>query len=252
MPTPADAAGSFAAATSAEEDVVYPSSDGQRMAENTWQGDAIIAAASDLQVTVPADALVAADVLVYPEEGNNRKRRAPDVLVAQGVGAHYRMSYFVWEEGKPPDWVLEVASQSTNEKDLGDMLHDYLAMGVPEYWLFDPKGDQLPRGMPLLQGLELADGEYRPLEWQLEDGVRMIHSKALGLGVYADGDLLRFWDPATRKAVLHHGEAEAIAVQAEAREAARANREAAARSAAEARVAELEAELRRLRADHPS
>ena len=190
MPTPADAAGSFPAAAipaaaprrrpaSAAEDIVYPSSDGKRMAENTWQGKAIIATAGDLQVALPADALVAADVLVYPKRGS-RKSRAPDVLVALGVGTHHRMSYFVWEEGKPPDWVLEVASPSTKEKDLGDKLDDYLAMGVPEYWLFDPKGGQFPSGMPRLRGLELKNGKYRPLGSRLEDGVRMIHSEVLG------------------------------------------------------------------------
>ena len=243
MPTPADpipAAAIPAAAlrrrpASAEEDVFYPSSDGRRMAENTLQGDAIIAAAGDLKVARP-DALVAADVLVYPERGNNSKSRAPDVLVALGAGTHYRSSYFVWREGKPPDWVLEVASPSTKEKDLGDKLRDYLAMEVPEYWLFDPKGGQFPRGMPRLQGLELKGSEYRPLKSRLEDGVRMIHSKALGLGIRAEGPLLRFWDPVTRQDIRHHHEEAAQRMRAEAR----ADR-------AEARVEELEAALRSLR-----
>ena len=105
------------------------------------------------------------------------------------------------------------------------------------------------------------------MESRLEDGVQMIHSEVLDLGVRAEGDLLRFWNPATREDVWHHGEAEAAALREAAHadseaaraqeEAAHADREAAARldaearasreaAAAEARVAELEAALQRL------
>ena len=231
MPTPADTAGFQAAAalsrhpTSAEEDVFYPSSDGKPMAENMWQGEAIITTAGDLKVARP-DALVAADILVYPQRGNPRKSRAPDVLVALGVGTHKRMSYFVWREGKPPDWVLEVASHSTKEKDLGEKRDDYAAMGVPEYWLFDPIGGQF-NGMPRLQGLKLVDGVYRPIAARVVGGKKVIRSEVLGLDVRRDGELLRFRDPKTGQDIRHQAESEA-------------------------RVAELEAELRRLRAGSPN
>ena len=208
------------------------------MAENTWQGKAIIATAGDLQVARP-DALVAADVLVYPERGNNRKSRAPDVLVAFDVGTHHRMSYFVWKEGKPPDWVLEVASPSTKEKDLGDKLRDYLAMRVPEYWLFDPKGGQFPPGMPRLQGLALVGSAYRPIPARVERGQAMIRSDVLGLDVRREGELLRFRDPATGQDIRHQAESESAAVQEAAlrkAEAARAERETALRKAEAARA----------------
>ena len=264
MLTPADAASSLRTAAAfsrpaivAADDVFYPSSDGRRMAENTWQGEAIIATAGDLKVARP-NALVAADVLVYPERGNNRKSRAPDVLVAFDVCTHHRMSYFVWKEGKPPDWVLEVASPSTKEKDLGDKLRDYLAMKVPEYWLFDPMGGLFPRGMPRLQGLELVRGAYRPIAPKVVGGVETIPSKALALDVRREGNLLRFRDPATGQDIRHQAEEAALRKASDARadreavradrEAARADREALDRKAAEARVAELEAALRGRRA----
>ena len=249
------------------EDVFYPSSDGKPMAENMWQGKAILNTVVDLGVARPK-ALVAADILVYPEEGNNKNSIAPDVLVGLGLGTHNRSVYTVWEEGKPPDWVLEVASPSTQTKDRREKLARYAAMGVPECWLFDAKGDAYPRGTPRLQGLKLVDGEYRPLASRLVDGKRMIRSEALGLDVYADGELLRFRDPATGQIIRHHQEVEAAAAQdraradreadqrkaAEARaerEADRAEQEAAARSAADARVAELEAALRRSQSEQP-
>ena len=165
--------------------------------------------------------------------------------MAFGIGTEKRFVYLVWQEGKPPDWVLEVASPSTQAKDRDHKRFRYAAMGVPEYWLFDPKGDVYPRGTPSLQGLGLVDGEYRPLESRLVDGKRMIHSKVLGLDVRGEDELLRFRDPATGLDIEHRPEVSA----ARKREATRANREAAARSAAEARVAELEAALKRLRAD---
>ena len=268
-------------------DVFYPSSDGKPMAENMWQSRAILHTAGDLEAAHP-EALVAADILVYPEEGNPYNRIAPDVLVAFGLPTHNRSSYRVWEEGKPPDWVLEVASPSTEENDRCSKRDAYAAMGVQEYWLFDPKGNVYPPGTPRLQGLELANGKYQPLKSRLADGKRLIRSKALRLDVYVDvdGELLRFRDPATGRDIQHRHEVEAAADQARAaveqaearaereaaraeheavrrktsenraeqeaaraeQEAARASREAAARSAAEARVAELEAALRRSQA----
>ena len=257
----------------AARDVFYPCSDGRPMADNVWQSRAILRAAGDLEVAHP-EALAVADILVYPEEGNPRNRVAPDVLVAFGVGTHSRSSYLVWKEGKPPDWVLEVASPSTAAKDLDFKRRAYAAMGVPEYWLFDPKGDVFPAGQAQLQGLALSDGGYVRLAPRLADGVAMIRSVVLGLDLRAEGEFIRLRDPATGEDILHQGELKALAeretakrkgaeahakreaehAQREAarrkgaearaeREAERAQREAAERLVAQARVAELEAAL---------
>ena len=282
LPMSAAAAAAASSAPAARaSDVFYPSSDGKPMAENMWGAKAILNADSDLSAAHPK-ALVAADILVYPDEGNNKKSLAPDVLVAFGVGTHNRSSYFVWEEGKAPAWVLEVASKSTQTKDRKRKLCDYAEMGVQEYWLFDAKGDVYPKGTPRLQGLKLKDGEYHAMKSHVAGGKRMIHSKVLGLDVRVDGELLRFHDPATGQDIRHRSELEADEARAQAaieqaqaqtkqeiaqresaearaqqqsaraeqeaaraeREAARAEREAATRAAAEARVAELEATLR--------
>ena len=144
----------------AARDVLYPCSDGRPMADNAWQSRAILRAAGDLEVAHP-DALALADILVYPEEGNPRNRIAPDVLVAFGVGTHSRSSYLVWEEGKPPDWVLEVASPSTASKDLDFKRRAYAAMGVPEYWLFDPKGDVFPTRAATVAGADAGRRRVR-------------------------------------------------------------------------------------------
>ena len=288
MPTPPPAAVA-ASNVRAPDDVFYPCSDGKPMADNMWQANAIMNAAGDLRAALPT-ALVAADILMYPEEGNKDNKIAPDVLVALGLGTHNRSSYFVWVEGKPPDWVLEVASPGTQKKDRDHKRCRYAEIGVPEYWMFDPKGDVYPPGTPRLQGLKLVDGEYLPLPSRLADGGRMIRSEALGLDVRVDGELLRFRDAATGRDVPHRSEVEASVerAQASAKQAqaavtraqasakraqaaaersdahakqeaaqrktaeARAEREAAARAAAEARVAQLEAALRRSAGGHPS
>ena len=236
---PAAAALGIRSDAGADDEALYPSSDSRPMAENTWQARAILNAAGDLGVARP-EALVAADILVYSEEGNDKNRVAPDVLVAFGVGTHNRSTYRVWKEGKPPDWVLEVASPGTVSRDLEFKPCVYAAMGVREYWLFDAKGGVFPRGMARLRGLKLADGKYAPLPSRLQDGLFVIRSEVLRLDLRAEGELIRFRDPATREDVRHRDESEALAV----REAARADREAAGRLAAEARVAELEAALR--------
>ena len=266
MPAPRSASAALDVHARAAQDVLYPCSDGRPMADNAWQSRAILRAAGDLEVAHP-DALAVADILVYPEEGNSKNRIAPDVLVAFGVGTHSRSSYLVWEEGKPPDWVLEVASPSTASKDLDFKRRAYAAMGVPEYWLFDPKGDVFPAGQPQLQGLALSGGGYARLAPRLADGLEMIRSGVLGLDLRAEGEFIRMRDPATRADILRQGELKALAeretarAQREAarrevaearakreaeragREAERAQREAAERLAAQARVAELEAAL---------
>ena len=228
MPAPRSAPAALDVRARVARDVFYPCSDGRPMADNVWQSRAILRATGDLEVAHP-EALAVMDILVYPEEGNPRNRIAPDVLVAFGVGTHSRSSYLVWEEGKPPDWVLEVASPSTASKDLDFKRRAYAAMGVPEYWLFDPKGDVFPAGQPQLQGLALSDGGYARLAPRLADGLAMIRSGVLGLDLRVEGEFIRMRDPATRKDILHQGELTALAE----REAEHAQREAARRKGAE-------------------
>ena len=229
MPAPRSAPAALDVRARVARDVFYPCSDGRPMADNVWQSRAILRATGDLEVAHP-EALAVMDILVYPEEGNPRNRIAPDVLVAFGVGTHSRSSYLVWEEGKPPDWVLEVASPSTASKDLDFKRRAYAAMGVPEYWLFDPKGDVFPAGQPQLQGLALSDGGYARLAPRRVDGVAMIRSGVLGLDLRAEGEFIRMRDPATRADILHQRELKALAE----REAEHARREAARRKGAEA------------------
>ena len=212
--------------------VEYPSGDGKPMAENDAQLLAIHYAIGALRVYYEsrADVYVSGDLLMYYEEGNPQASVAPDVFVVFGVEDRKRRHYLVWEEGKGPDFVLEVASKSTWREDLGPKREVYARLGVKEYWQYDPTGEHFA---PVLQGLRLAGGAYvRQLAVTSPDGALTLTSETLGLELRAQGGEMRFRDPATGRTLLSLSETEAARRE-----------EAAARRAAEARVAELEALL---------
>ena len=227
-------------------EVEYPSSDGRPLAENDAQRAAILygIGALELRYAARRDVYVSGDLLVYYEEGNPRVSVAPDVFVVFGVEDRVRMSYRVWEEGKGPDFVLEVASPSTWRDDVGPKQAVYAGLGVKEYCLYDPTGKHLK---PALRGYRLGGGGYerQPLVDSL-DGTRSLYSETLGLDLWAKDGKMRFRDPETGLDLLSHDEEHHRAErEAAARRnaEARAEREGAARRAAEARVAELEALL---------
>ena len=90
------------------------------------------------------DVMVATELVVYYERGDNTAWLRPDVQLAFGVGRGWnRYWYKVWNEGKAPDFVLEVASPSTAEHDARHMAAEYARIGVREYWRLDPTGTQM-------------------------------------------------------------------------------------------------------------
>ena len=223
--------------------VDYPSSDGKPLAENDLQARAILYAFGALRVRYSdrrRDVYVSADLLIYYEEGNPRVSVAPDVFVVFGVEDHPRMSYRVWEEGKGPDFVLEVASPNTWREDVERKPGIYAGLGVREYFLFDPMGEHIT---PRLQGYRLMGGGYERLPAvESIDRTLTLPSEVLGLELRAKGEEIRFHDPETGETLLSYAEEHA----ARREEAAARREEAAARRAAEARVAELEARVRAL------
>ena len=69
--------------------------------------------------------------------------RYPDLLIAFDVdpAAYYRSNaYIISEQGKPPDFVLEIASHATGRQDTREKRDAYAALGIPEYWRFDETG----------------------------------------------------------------------------------------------------------------
>ena len=103
------------------DEVYYPDSDGQPLADNDWQFTAILGAVDALRVhfSERPDVYVFGDMFIYYVEGDPEQSVAPDVCVSFGVPKHKRMVYKLWEEGKAPDFVMEVASPRTWRDDLG-------------------------------------------------------------------------------------------------------------------------------------
>ena len=118
----------------------YPRSDGKPLAENDAQLHALLYAvgALGLHFAERSDVYVSGDLPIYYEEGNPRVSVAPDAFVVFGVEDRVRMNYKVWEEGKGPDFVLEVASPSTWREDVERKPAVYAGLGVREYFLFRP------------------------------------------------------------------------------------------------------------------
>ena len=125
-------------------------------------------------------------------------RVSPDVYLAFGVDAHairQRKLYLPWEAGKPPDWVLEVASVSTGREDIGRKRDIYARIGVPEYWRFDPQDGEYHGEQ--LAGDRLVGGAYRPIALTTApDGILKGYSEALGLSLCWDAGWPRLYDPA--------------------------------------------------------
>ena len=227
------------------EDEFYPSSDGQPMAEDDWQRYAILDAFSELRLYFKdrPDVYVTADLLIYYEEGNPGARVAPDVFVVLGAAGHMRMTYKLWEEPKAPDFVLEVAAAGAWEDALGPKRALYAALGIREYWLFDPREKYFD---PPLQGFRLEAGGYRPLPARVEDGKRMLRSEVLGLGLHVQNDNLRFRVPAIGEDLrtLEQEKTAREKVEADLEQEKTAREKAqAGRRLAETRIAELEARL---------
>ena len=176
----------------------------------------------------------------------------PDCVVAFGVDPETIVEtngYVISEAGKPPDFVIEVASKTTAARDFTVKREGYAALGVSEYWRFDGSGNGYYPA-PLAGDL-LVGGSYRPAETALRpNGETWGYSPALSLYLCAAGEDLRFWDPVTEeylptRAELREREIRAVAERNRAMEERDAER--VARVESERRNADLEAENARLR-----
>ena len=136
---------------------LYPESDGKPMADTDlhlyW-----IKRIQDIMETFllkHPDTYISGNIMMYDVEGQMRTAISPDILVAFGLGKKFRRTYKVWEEGKPPDFVMEFSSRRTFRNDLDEKKAHYARMQVPAYFLYDPDRRYLPS--PLM-GFRLVEG----------------------------------------------------------------------------------------------
>ena len=247
--------------TPGPDELRLPSTEDEPVPHSTRQSVAIVDCFDSLRLHWRGrlDVFVGMDQFLYwdpaykPGTKGGNPPTAPDVYVAFGVPNRHRNSYVVWEEGKPPDFVLEVASPSSRRRDEKEKPGVYAKIGVPEFFLYDPEG----KLTPALSGFALRVGRggtcrtYQRLpEERFPGGAVGVRSKVLGLCLCTrppgpeplDGSLC-WYDPAAGEFLpTRHELADDRCRLTDGKRQAEAKAEAS-----EARVAELEALIERMR-----
>ena len=216
-------------------------------------------------------------IMAFTEPGQREQSRlSPDVMVALTVPRRDTRARYDADRLGPPDFVLEVLSQSTWIHDLGRKLDCYQQIGVRECLLFNATGPSLRQVDKELWGFSLTPDRREPLEEvALPNGERGVRSALLGLVAYVAKRMpplepdeiwklaMRWRDPATGADLPDYEQSRAGEAQARAeaqleraradaaqRETEAAQREAQAERAraegSQRRIAELEERLRRL------
>ncbi len=209
------------------------------MSDNTLQFHWIVTLKENLELLFADDpnVFVAGDLLWYPIEGDNKTRRAPDVMVALGRPKGYRGSYKQWEEdGIAPQVVFEILSPGNRLGEMAQKLEFYAQHGVEEYYLYDPDHNDLT-------GWQRQDGGLRVIPaldgWQSPRLQIRFELTPDTLKVYKpNGDLFLSYVELGRLAEAAKAEAEMAIAEAEM---AKAEAQAAQDRANQAEQAQLAA-----------
>ena len=241
------------------EEIIYPCSDGQPMADSTIQYKLIVTIKEGCELLLKDDpnVFIAADLLWYPVEGRTDISQAPDVMVVFGRPKGDRRSYLQFREDNiPPQVVFEIRSYSDRQTKMNKKFSFYNRYGVEEYYLYDPDQNELT-GWQRIEGmLEVIE----PMEGWISPrlGVRF-ELGSEGLEIYRpDGQKFLSYSELDEQRELERRRAEEASQRAE-EASQRAEQEAqkaerlAQRAEQEAQKAErLAAKLRELNIDPDS
>jgi Uma2 family endonuclease len=186
---------------------------------------------------------VSANLFIYYEKGNPRKRVSPDVFYVKQAPKGLRERYLIWEEGFVPDVAFEYVAESSWRMDPVEKRAIYEHIGIPEYYVYDPRHRWLK---PPLWAYRLENGKY--VETKVESGEYV--SPVLGLRMKVEAEWLRFYDATTGERCLtaeEQAQRSAFDAARAAEEARRADREAARADAGSAELLALKRENERLR-----
>lgn len=198
------------------------------------------------------DGYVGGNMFVYFSlaQVKNQDFKGPDFFAVLDVPKKERKSWVVWEEGKAPDVVIELLSDSTAQRDKTEKKLIYQnQVRVPEYFWFDPFNPNDWAGFTLINGI------YEPI---IEDEQGRLPSQQLGLklvqwsGVYKTVETVWLrWATSDGEILPTPDELSAIKAEEAQRQAEEAHRQAeqAQRQAEQAqqRSQELETLLNRYR-----
>ena len=210
-------------------EIIYPSSDGQPMAESTIQYELIVKIKEGCESLFKNDpnVFVAADLLWYPVEGRIDISQAPDTMVVFGRPKGDRLSYIQYREDNiTPQVVFEIRSHNDRQTKMNKKLAFYQRHGVEEYYLYDPERNEL-------QGWQRIEGNLEVIE-PMEGWI----SPRLGVRFELGSDGLEIYRPDGEK-FLSYAELEADRVLSHQRlqqESQRAEQESQRAEQAEQKV----------------
>jgi Uma2 family endonuclease len=150
------------------EEIIYPCSDGQPMADSTIQYKLIVKIKEGCESLLKNDpnVFVAADLLWYPVEGRTDISQAPDVMVIFGRPKGDRRSYIQYREDNiAPQVAFEIRSHNDSQRKMDKKLAFYNRYGVEEYYLYDPATNDLSgwqRIEGMLEVIEIMEGWVSP------------------------------------------------------------------------------------------
>lgn len=142
------------------EEIIYPSSDGQPMADSTTQYKLIVKIKEGCEALFKNDpnVFIAADLLWYPVEGRIDISQAPDTMVIFGRPKGERRSYIQFSEDNiAPQVVFEIRSHNDRKIKMDKKLAFYNRYGVEEYYLYDPEDNDLSGWQRIEGNLEVID-----------------------------------------------------------------------------------------------
>lgn len=225
--------------------VLYPVTEETPVVQSNWHVSTVMAAHEMIWALLrdrPGETLFS-DILLYWDEGDPKKRVAPDLVVFPEIACpeDLRRAIFLWNEASRPTFVLEVLSESTMVDDLTTKAAIYSdVLGVAEYFLCDPEAQPMQ-----VWGYRLHEGAYEAIRRDERGRLWSAELRAwLGPDDYG---MLQVWDESGAampryETALRRAEEERRRLN-EAR--SRAIEERRRAEAAEERIRALEEELRR-------
>jgi len=186
--------------------------------------------------------------LVCTKPDGSPWRPMPDVMLHARAGAGSRAEMAVSRDGVP-ELIIEVASPTTWAYDVdtrAGKAWGYLRLGVTNYLVFDPDGSLLGEQC---RGWRIRGGAILP--WCPARADNRYHALGLDISFQAENALLRIFDQDGRPVPFNHEKTQRILTQEdELRRQNQALRHQEWEALEQARrIAELEAELARLRGE---
>jgi len=154
------------------------------------------------------DFFIGANLTIYfsREQLKTHDFRGPDFFLVNGVERRHRNSWVVWEEGKFPDLIIELLSDSTAaiDREIKKEIYER-RFRTPEYFWFSPQTCEI-------KGFRLNGDAYHEIT---PDKQGLLWSQVLNLHLGVHDQFLRFFNPGGELLATPEEAAEAAIKRAE-------------------------------------